>query len=76
MPTIHLGVYLTSGKETYQAVRWALEVCFSCSWHTPLVAPILMQLGRISGVKSLHILIIARPLTMALQGRLSSDVPQ
>ncbi|KAF1928681.1 putative aldo-keto reductase [Didymella exigua CBS 183.55] len=24
MPTIHLGVYLTSGKETYQAVRWAL----------------------------------------------------
>ncbi|KAF2622268.1 Aldo/keto reductase [Macroventuria anomochaeta] len=26
MPTIHLGVYLTSGKETYQAVRWALEV--------------------------------------------------
>ncbi|KAF9693581.1 hypothetical protein EKO04_008474 [Ascochyta lentis] len=25
MPTIHLGVYLTSGKETYQAVRWALE---------------------------------------------------
>ncbi|KAJ4324405.1 hypothetical protein N0V94_001302 [Neodidymelliopsis sp. IMI 364377] len=28
MPTIHLGVYLTSGKETYQAVRWALEVHF------------------------------------------------
>lgn len=28
MPTIHLGVYLTSGKETYQAVRWALEVDF------------------------------------------------
>ena len=27
MPTIHLGVYLTSGTETYQAVRWALEVC-------------------------------------------------
>ncbi|CAO2658454.1 Nn.00g061770.m01.CDS01 [Neocucurbitaria sp. VM-36] len=25
MPTIHLGVYLTSGKETYQAVRYALE---------------------------------------------------
>ncbi|KAH9881689.1 hypothetical protein IAQ61_000416 [Plenodomus lingam] len=25
MPTIHLGVYLTSGKETYQAVQWALE---------------------------------------------------
>ncbi|KAG9199834.1 hypothetical protein G6514_007832 [Epicoccum nigrum] len=25
MPTIHLGVYLTSGKETYQAIRWALE---------------------------------------------------
>jgi diketogulonate reductase-like aldo/keto reductase len=25
MPTIHLGVYLTSGSETYQAVRWALE---------------------------------------------------
>ncbi|KAF2127406.1 Aldo/keto reductase [Dothidotthia symphoricarpi CBS 119687] len=25
LPTIHLGVYLTSGKETYQAVRWALE---------------------------------------------------
>ncbi|KAL1648653.1 NADP-dependent glutamate dehydrogenase [Didymella pomorum] len=25
MPTIHLGVYMTSGKETYQAVRWALE---------------------------------------------------
>ncbi|KAJ4403551.1 hypothetical protein N0V91_006424 [Didymella pomorum] len=28
MPTIHLGVYMTSGKETYQAVRWALEVYF------------------------------------------------
>lgn len=28
MPTIHLGVYLTSGRETYQAVRWALEVYF------------------------------------------------
>jgi hypothetical protein len=27
MPTIHLGVYLTSGDETYQACRWALEVC-------------------------------------------------
>lgn len=27
MPTIQLGVYLTSGSETYQAVRWALEVC-------------------------------------------------
>ncbi|KAF2256632.1 Aldo/keto reductase [Trematosphaeria pertusa] len=25
MPTIHLGVYLTSGATTYQAVRWALE---------------------------------------------------
>ncbi|CAI6338685.1 unnamed protein product [Periconia digitata] len=25
MPTIHLGVYLTTGKETYQSVRWALE---------------------------------------------------
>ncbi|KAF2004846.1 Aldo/keto reductase, partial [Amniculicola lignicola CBS 123094] len=25
MPQIHLGVYLTSGHETYQAVRWALE---------------------------------------------------
>ncbi|KAL7776842.1 hypothetical protein CFE70_007262 [Pyrenophora teres f. teres 0-1] len=33
MPTIHLGVYLTSGKETYQAVRWALEV----SRYTSLV---------------------------------------
>lgn len=30
MPSIHLGVYLTSGKETYQAVRWALEVCWHC----------------------------------------------
>lgn len=27
MPAIHLGVYLTSSTETYQAVRWALEVC-------------------------------------------------
>lgn len=26
MPTIHLGVYLTSGNETYKAVKWALEV--------------------------------------------------
>lgn len=25
MPRIHLGVYLTSGKETSNAVRWALE---------------------------------------------------
>jgi hypothetical protein len=53
MPTIHLGVYLTSGKETYQAVRWALEVCVSCSCHAPLVAVILMQLGWISRVMSL-----------------------
>jgi hypothetical protein len=30
MPTIQLGVYLTSGTETYQAVRWALEVCLPC----------------------------------------------
>lgn len=27
MPCIHLGVYLTAGKETTNAVRWALEVC-------------------------------------------------
>ena len=26
MPQIHLGVYLTSGQETVNAVRWALEV--------------------------------------------------
>ena len=26
MPCIHLGVYLTSGRETTDAVRWALEV--------------------------------------------------
>lgn len=26
MPRIHLGVYLTSGKETANAVKWALEV--------------------------------------------------
>jgi hypothetical protein len=32
MPTIHLGVYLTSGKETYQAVRWALEVSLLDFW--------------------------------------------
>ncbi|KAL6706138.1 hypothetical protein ACN47E_006054 [Coniothyrium glycines] len=25
MPTIQLGVYLTSGKETYQAIQWALQ---------------------------------------------------
>ncbi|KAF1955463.1 Aldo/keto reductase [Byssothecium circinans] len=25
MPTIHLGVYLTSGRETHDAVQWALE---------------------------------------------------
>ena len=25
MPQIHLGVYLTSGKETTNAVQWALE---------------------------------------------------
>ncbi|KAL1304588.1 hypothetical protein AAFC00_003558 [Neodothiora populina] len=25
MPGIHLGVYLTSGNETYKAVQWALE---------------------------------------------------
>ena len=28
MPQIHLGVYLTSGDETVNAVRWALEVEF------------------------------------------------
>ena len=28
MPQIHLGVYLTSGDETVNAVRWALEVDF------------------------------------------------
>jgi len=27
MPNIHLGVYLTSGSETINAVKWALEVC-------------------------------------------------
>ena len=26
MPQIHLGVYLTSGNETVDSVRWALEV--------------------------------------------------
>lgn len=26
MPQIHLGVYLTDGRECYQAVLWALEV--------------------------------------------------
>ncbi len=26
MPQIHLGVYLTSGDETVNSVRWALEV--------------------------------------------------
>ncbi len=26
MPNIHLGVYLTSGSETANAVKWALEV--------------------------------------------------
>ena len=26
MPQIHLGVYLTSGNETVNAVKWALEV--------------------------------------------------
>lgn len=26
MPQIHLGVYLTSGNETANAVKWALEV--------------------------------------------------
>ena len=26
MPQIHLGVYLTSGNETVDAVKWALEV--------------------------------------------------
>ena len=26
MPRIHLGVYLTSGQETSNAVQWALEV--------------------------------------------------
>ncbi|KAL8667141.1 MAG: hypothetical protein Q9168_007336 [Polycauliona sp. 1 TL-2023] len=29
MPKIHLGVYLTSGKETSNAVHWALEVSFT-----------------------------------------------
>ena len=28
MPQIHLGVYLTSGQETVDAVKWALEVNF------------------------------------------------
>ena len=26
MPQIHLGVYMTSGDETVNAVKWALEV--------------------------------------------------
>ncbi len=26
MPQIHLGVYLTSGNETVNSVKWALEV--------------------------------------------------
>lgn len=37
MPRIHLGVYLTSGRETSQAVTWALEAGYrafdSAEWY-------------------------------------------
>lgn len=34
MPRIHLGVYLTSGQETINAVQWALEVFSQSLWMT------------------------------------------
>ena len=37
MPQIHLGVYLTSGQETVNAVKWALEVGFA---HTKFLISI------------------------------------
>lgn len=37
MPRIHLGVYMTSGRETEQAVRWALQAGYravdSAEWY-------------------------------------------
>jgi diketogulonate reductase-like aldo/keto reductase len=37
MPRIHLGVYMTSGRETESAVRWALEAGYcaidSAQWY-------------------------------------------
>jgi hypothetical protein len=65
MPTIHLGVYLTSGKETYQAVKWALEVCISCSCNALVVCMVLMP-GRldIEGTVTMVSSPFAKPLTM------------
>ena len=49
MPRIHLGVYLTSGQETSNAVLWALEVFIPYSFFhlTAKIFPI----GRLPGVR-------------------------
>ena len=55
MPTIHLGVYQTSGKETSQAIRWALEVCFLLSLPMFCVLTMLTPAGWISWVSSSYL---------------------
>jgi hypothetical protein len=75
MPTIHLGVYLTSGKETYQAVRWALEVCIACSCCARAVGTMLILAGWVSRVLLGDPPPFVKPLTMA-QRRLRRDVPE
>lgn len=45
MPRIHLGVYLTQGKECHQAVQWALEVCRFFSSAPPAI-PVELHSGH------------------------------
>lgn len=52
MPQVHLGLYLTSGKETSQAVRWALEVTAFLSVDVVVESDIpYVGVGRISRVR-------------------------
>ena len=51
MPSIHLGVYLTSGKETYNAVKWALEVVLPRDIKVHIINSRVAGLGWIQGVR-------------------------
>ena len=74
MPRIHLGVYLTSGRECSNAVRYALEVALYSNATllyktTDSIFPV-----RLSSVHVLSIFPQAR-LTQLSQHRLRANVP-
>lgn len=74
MPQIHLGVYLTSGKETVNAVKWALEVSRTSvgeQWTS-----LSGVTGRLSRVSITTFLAVQFSSLIHMQLRLSSDVSQ